>query len=308
MKIVKINKQKALLLLLVFVSILSWGSLIKTYGRYIYNELRDYYFASHSFYFNSDKLDVGFNNEELDNYSGVDPYTITINMNSYKNNFVASSSDIDYNITYKCSNNATCEVSKSSGIIYAASHTDSFYVTITPKENLSDGDKIWVEVEATSISPYKKTLKGKFTLKVGKMGLAYEINDVKNRAYFDVHFTNTYDFYTVNEAFANHNVGDRIDIETFLSLSNIDKEKCSSAVIEIKFDPRVAVLDMTNDAYINNISKTTRIINNYEYIDGFIFKVEALSSKSVRFYKSNVSNDYTYPFNNNNSIVDVIYH
>lgn len=90
------KKSNILVVLLVILSIFSWGSLFKTYGRYIYNELRDYYLASHSFYFNSDRLDVGVKNEELDNYSGVDPYTITINMNSYKNNFVASSSDIDY--------------------------------------------------------------------------------------------------------------------------------------------------------------------------------------------------------------------
>ena len=267
-----------------------------------------YYLASHSFYFNSDKLDVGVKNEELDNYSGVDPYTVTINMNSYKNNFVASSSDIDYDITYECSSNATCEISKTSGVIYAASHTDSFYVTITPNGNLSDGDTIWVEVETTSKSPYKKTLKGRFTLRVGKMGLGYEITDVKNRAYFDVNFTNTYDFYTVNEAFSNYSVGDRIDITTYLGLSDTEKDKCSSAVIEIKFDPSIAVLDMTNEAYINNTSSTTRTIGGYKYIDSFIFKVEALSSKSVRFYKSNVSNNYTYPFNNNESIVEVIYH
>ncbi len=308
MKKVKINNQKILVLLLVSISILSWTILLKTYGRYIYNELRDYYFASHSFYFNSDKLDVGINIEELDNYSGVDPYTITINVSSFKNNYVASSSDIDYNITYRCSNNATCEVSKTSGIIYTASHTDSFYVTITPNETLSDGDKVWVEVETTSLSPYKKTLKGKFILKVGKMGLAYEIIDVKNRAYFDVNFTNTYDFYIVEEKFSNYNVGDKIDISTYMNLSNIDKDKCSSAVIEIKFNPMIAILDMTNDAYINNVGKTTKIINGYEYIDGFIFKVDALSSTSIRFYKNDVNNDYTYPFNNNNSIVDVIYH
>ena len=65
---------------------------------------------------------------------------------------------------------------------------------------------------------------------------------------------------------------------------------------------------MTNEAYINNTSSTIRTIDGYKYIDSFIFKVEALSSKSVRFYKSNVSNDYTYPFNNNESIVEVIYH
>ncbi len=302
------KKSNILVVLLVILSIFSWGSLFKTYGRYIYNELRDYYLASHSFYFNSDKLDVGVKNEELDNYSGVDPYTITINMNSYKNNFVASSSDIDYDITYECSSNATCEISKTSGVIYAASHTDSFYVTITPNENLSEGDTIWVEVETTSKSPYKKALKGRFTLKVGKMGLGYEITDVKNRAYFDVNFTNTYDFYTVNEAFSNYSVGDRIDITTYLGLSDTEKDKCSSAVIEIKFDPSIAVLDMTNEAYINNTSSTTRDIGGYKYIDSFIFKVDALSSKSVRFYKSNVSNDYTYPFNNNESIVEVIYH
>lgn len=308
MKLIEQNRNKILKILLILIILLSITIFVRTFGRYIYNEIRDFYLASHSFYFNSDKLSVAMNNEELDNYSGVDPYTITINLNSYKNNFVASSSDITYTISYTCSENATCELSKTEGIIYTASHTDAFYVTITPKENLSDKESIWVEITATATSPYQKTLRGKFTLTVGKMGLTYAINDVKNRAYFDISFTNTYDFYTINEAFQNYNIGDRIDINTYLNLSDDDKKKCSSAVIEIKFDPSIVILDMTNELYLNAINSTTKKINNKDYINGLTFTIEALSSNTIRFYKSDVTKDYTYPFGTSSPIITVIFH
>lgn len=305
MKFLKQNKNKVFIVLVIFISLIFFTD---TFGKYIYNEIRDFYLASHSFYFNSDKLSVGMTNEELDYYSGVDPYTITINMNSYKNNYVAANSDITYDISYECSSNATCEVSKTTSTIYSASHTDSFYVTITPNESLTDGDSIYVIVYATSTSPYTKTLKGKFTLNVGRMGLTYEINDVKNRAYFDMSFTNTYDFYTVDEAFDTYSSGDRIDINTYLGLTDEYKNKCTSALIEIDFDPNKVILDMTNELYLNRISYNTTTINNYEYINNLTFKIDALSSNTIRFYKSDVSNDYTYPFVNDTSIVSVTFH
>ena len=304
----RLNREKTLKILFVLIVFLSLTLFVKTLGRYVYNEIRDFYLSSHSFYFNSDKLSVGMSNEELDYYSGVDPYTITINLNSYKNNYVASSSDITYNISFECSSNATCSISKESGVIYASSHTDSFYVTITPTESLDEGDNIWVIVSASATSPYVKTLRGKFQLNVGKMGLTYAINDVKNRAYFDMSFTNTYDFYTIDDAFDGYTAGERIDITTYLSLSDENKAKCSSAVIDINFDPSVVILDMTNELYLNAVRYTTEEINGNAYINGLTFKIDALSSNTIRFYKADVSNNYTYPFENSSSIVNVTFH
>ena len=290
-----------------FLAIVVFLIVGKTYGKIIYSEIRDFYLSTKSFYFNSDKLQVGLSNQQIDNWSGADSYSIGINMNSYKNNKVGANSDISYDISYECSENANCSVSKSYGVIYASSNTDSFVVNIEGREQLQDGDEVWVIVTATSTSPYVKTLKGKFTLKVGKMGLSYEIVDVSNRPYMDVHITNTLDFYTVEEAFDSYSVGDRIDIETYLGLDESYRDKCKSASVSISFDPSVVVFDMTNSVYLRNRGVTTTLIDGYSYINGISFRVDALSSEVVRFYKSDASSNYSYPLGEGEPIVDVVF-
>ena len=205
-------------------------------------------------------------------------------MNSYKNNTVYSDSDISYDIKYSCSENVTCEISKNSGIIYSSKHTDSFIVTITPKVNLNDGEKATINLETTSSSPYKKTLKGKFNVVVGKLGLSYEINDSVGNPFFEVAVTNTLDYYVVRNAFNGYSVGDKVDIKTFLSFSEMEKNNCASSIVTIDFSPNNVLLDMTSTAY---------------------FKVDALSSYKVKFYKKDSTKDYTYPFTNSQSIVNV---
>ncbi len=299
--------KKIRVIVICFLAIVVFLIVGKTYGKIIYSEIRDFYLSTKSFYFNSDKLQVGLSNQQIDNWSGADSYSIGINMNSYKNNKVGANSDISYDISYECSENANCSVSKSYGVIYASSNTDSFVVNIEGREQLQDGDEVWVIVTATSTSPYVKTLKGKFTLKVGKMGLSYEIVDVSNRPYMDVHITNTLDFYTVEEAFDSYSVGDRIDIETYLGLDESYRDKCKSASVSISFDPSVVVFDMTNSVYLRNRGVTTTLIDGYSYINGISFRVDALSSEVVRFYKSDASSNYSYPLGEGEPIVDVVF-
>lgn len=293
------NKKKFLIIIAICILIPTASIL----ARYAYNEARNFYLASKNFYFNSDKLDITMVNHQLDNWSGAESYTITFNMNSYKNNKLYANSDITYDITYNCSSNIDCEATKDNGIIYASKHTDSFDITITPNTVLKDGDTVSLEVYANATSPYTKTLRGKFSFKVGKMGLTYEIEDEKNRPYLEVNITNTLDFYVVKEAFDDYVVNERIDIDTYLGLSEDKKNKCSSAIITLGFDPNVLVLDMTSPAYLKAISTDEETINNYNYINKLSFKMDALSSESVKIYKRNVSEDYTYPLVNNNPVV-----
>ena len=224
-------------------------------------------------------------------------------MNSYANNKKFAKSNISYGVTYRCSTNLRCQSSAASGTIYATTHTDSFTVTLTPIVTFHDGDEAWLEVTASATAPYEKTISGRFVLKVGKMGVYYEIVDKVNQPYCDLNITNTLDYYTVKTAFGNHAVGDRIDVSTYLSLSATDKEKCASTTIDLSFNPNVVLLDITNENYLKNIGTTTTQINNYNYINGLTFKVDALSSTVVRFYKQDTTQNYTYPFNNNSPII-----
>lgn len=296
----KINKKLILFALIIIV--LSVGTI---YGKYIYLEIKDFYLATQNFYFSGDKIDIHGSTYMLDNWSGTDSYTIPFTVNNYKNNSVYTTSDISYDISFTCSSNATCSASKTTGIIYSEGHTDTFNITMRPNVTLSTGDQISVDVEVTTTDPYIKTLTGTFILKVGTMGIFYEIEDVADRTYFTVNITNTRDYYTVDEAFDSYSVGDEISMETYLALSDTDKEKCSSVIMDLSFNPTVVLLDMTTSAYLRKTSESTTNIGGYDYLSEFTFKIDALDSEEVKFYKVNKANDYTYPFVNTSPIVNV---
>lgn len=301
----KSRKKKNAKKVSITIAILLITISIPTFGIYVLNKINDFYLRSNEFYFYSDKLKDTEAIYQINNWSGVDPYTITINMNSMYNNLKKTSYDISYDISYSCTDNATCQISKSSGVILANSNSDFFNIIITPNVGLRTGDKVTVAVTATSISKYKKNLKARFTLVVGQESLSYEIVDSKNSKYLDLNITNTLSYYNIKEAFGSYKVGDKIDVDTYLSLSDTDKSKCYSAIIILKFNPNVVLLDMTNTNYLNSTSSTTTQINNSNYINSITFKVEPISSAVIRFYKQDVTKDYTYPIINSKSIIEV---
>lgn len=295
------NHKISLMILIILLSIPIMTSL----SRFIYSELKDTFFNSKKFYFSSDKLGEEMLRYQIDNWNGVDPYNITINMNSFKNNLVTSNTDITYDISYNCSSNITCSVSKNTSVIYSATNTDQFTINTVPNTKLNDGDSIWIEVEATSTSPYIKTLSARFVINVGYYGLSYEISDNENDLFLELKITNTLDYYEIKESFDNYSVGDKIDIQTYLNLIDEKKKKCASATVNLKFNPNDLLIDMTSNAYLKSKVKTTTLINNYDYINGITFYIDAISSEYIRFYKTNISKNYTYPNDNNESIINV---
>lgn len=301
----KWQKFKIKQLFIVVVIFCCIFSFVVTFGKYISNNVYDFFLKSKEFYFNSDKLSEDTAVFEIDNWSGVDDYVITVNMNSIENNLKSASYDIGYDISYKCSSNAICQLSKTSGIINASSNSDSFNLTITPNTQLNDGDKVEVEIETKSTAKYKKTLKGKFTFVVGKENLTYQIVDSNQSPYMELAFTNTLTYYTVKEPFSNYSVGENIDSDTYLTLSDSDKAKCYSAIVSIEFDPKDILLDMTDEVYLKSSDRKNQNINGKNYISGFTIEIAPCSSTNIRFYKSNVSEDYSYPNKDNKSIVKV---
>lgn len=299
-KLKKIKKKHIIIISVILILL----SITFSYGRFIYNGIRNYYLSTKSFYFNSDKMSDNESYYQLDNWSGVDPVTITFNMDSKKNNLVASPDNIEYDIDYECSTNVTCVASKESGLIMNGTHTDNFTITMTPNTNLYEGDYIELEVSASATEPYEKTISGRFKINVGEIGLSYEIQDEPGRAYLDFNITNTLDYYKVLTPFGTHNQNDKIEISEYLSLSPENKRKCASAVINLSFDPSVLRLDMTNEAFLQAITNSSSLMSDgYDYLNSVTFGVEALSSTSVRFYKLNTNNNYTYPFVTNTPIV-----
>ena len=303
-----LNKQKLFLLyVLIFILILSSF----TFARYAYQSIKAYFFQTKKFYFNCDKLTEAGSNIEMTNWSGVGQYSVTFNMNSYKNNLLFSDDNIQYDIDFECSDNVTCSVvdDKTNGTISSNTHSDSFTIVITvPTETiLHDKDRVELYVETTSTSPYVKKLKGTFALVVGYYGLSYEIDDSKNSPYLITRITNTLDYYVVKEAFGSYSVNNQIDVDTYLGLTPEQQAKCASSIVTLTFDPNVVLLDMTSQNYQDAIHTTTRTINGHSYISSISFKIDAMSSEQVKFYKVNTSQNYTYPNNNGTSVIAVSY-
>lgn len=292
-------------ILLIFVLLVCFVTLTATFGRYVINSINNFFLRTQEFYFYSDKLKETKAYYGVENWTGVDDYTITINMNSYENNLKTTSYDIGYNVTYTCSSNAICQLSKNTGNISSLSHSDYFYVTITPNLGLSVGDKVWVDIVATSTTKYTKTLEAQFSLTVGRESMSYEITDNANDKYLDLNITNTLSYYTIGESFLTYNVGDKIDVDNYVMLSDTNKNKCYSQKITLSFDPTIVLLDMTNTYYLNATNVSTQTINGYSYINGITFNIEPIQSAKIRFYKVDSSQNYTYPITNSTSIVTV---
>lgn len=291
-------KQFIILFFLFFNSLF----LVSVFGRYVVNKANDFFARSKVFYFYSDKLDVNNPVYQIENWSGVDDYVVIINMNSYKNILLTTAYDVEYDISYTASDNVICQLTKTSGVIKGDSHTDSFNLIITPNQILETGDVVAIEITAKATAPYEQELKGRFNLIVGQEQLTYEVEDSAYNPYLEVNITNTLSYYIVQEDFGEYEANDRIVRDVYLSLSEEDKAKCYSKIVTINFDTNSVMLDMTSNAYVNAVSTTTTTRDNHTYINSVTFKIDALSSQSVRFYKIDESQDYT---NNNSNIINV---
>ncbi len=274
-----------------------------TIARYVYNAIRNYYLETQDFYFNCDKMSLNNSLYQIDNWDGVEDFSVTFNMNSIKNNLVVSKSDISYNLSYTCSSNVVCTASKNNGVIDAQSNRDYFIINIHPIVSLQEGDSVWLNVSSTSISPYVQTISGRIQLNVGIPGLTYEIMDEANRPYLNFSLTNTFDFYKVIRAYGNHAVGEEISSSAYRNLPSSEKENYASALITLSFDPHVVLLDLTSEFYQDAVSHTEIEIDGYQYVNSITFKVDPISSEMIRFYKKNASMNYTYPYGTNTPII-----
>ena len=62
---------------------------------------------------------------------------------------------------------------------------------------------------------------------------------------------------------------------------------------------------MTDTNYKNRLSTETTNIGNNKYISGFSFKVNATSNEKIKFYKNDITKNYTYPIINDTSEIKV---
>lgn len=262
------NNNKIIPILIVLTILAFLVPIMTSLSKYVYNAIHDYYLGTKGFYFNSDKLSSNHSEFEIaNNWSGAETYTITINLNSKKNDLVFAETDIDYEIKYTHSDNIECTISKTSGTIIGSANgginEDYFIITVNPAAgtSLPNGATTWVEIEVTSTSPYVATLSGKLMVGVGTEDINYEIMDSVNNPYLEVNITNSL---------------------------NTGKD------VTLSFDPNVILLDMTSKFTLNSSAKTTVQINGYDYVNTVTSYVGSLETITVKFYKVDPSQDYTY--------------
>ena len=304
MNFIRKHKKASIITLIILIIILLFGS---TFARYIYNLINNYILETKEFYFNSNILAANGKEYRINNWDGVNDYVLTIDVNSRKSSLAATPSDIKYDIEVSCPSSVECSLNKQEGIIYQATQTDTYQITIHPTEEFYEGDEIEVETTATSSFPYVKSLSATYHIGIETSDFTYDIEDAVGDKFFTLNLTNTVSYYQVERAFGSYQKGDRITIDEYRNLTDAEKENCFSAKVTLNFTPRDIFLDMTNTNYLHRIpnSEKTEVINNFNYVNEFSFKMDASSSAKVMFYKDDPSQDYTYPIINDTSIINV---
>lgn len=301
-----IRKHRKFFLILAAILIILIG-LSSIFGRYLYNYVNNYILETKEFYFNSSVLKMNTSQYRINNWDGVNAYTLTIDLNNRKNVLKKTDVDIEYVTEVTCKNGITCTTSKTSGTIVKDLESDSFQVQVVPQRRYEAGEEIEINIKARSTSPYTKELSATYYLRVVENDYNYNIEDEENQNYLVLNFINSLTFYQVNEAFGTYSVNDIIGLEDYNDLSAADKEKTFSAIVTLKFDPHEVILDMTNTTYIHRIPNSEKTVNidGHKYITEYSYKALATSSDKILFYKNDRTKNYTYPINTSESIVKV---
>ena len=294
------KRRRLIILLIILVLILPVGI---TFSRYVTEIIKNYIMEANNFFFNSDKLVDGGITYGINNWGGVGIIEFQIQLNNHKNNILTSDADIEYTLSTTCNDtDVICSLSANSGVIQREEKTDDIVFTVNPRRPFNDNESITVSLSATSSSPYVKTLSATFVVTVGKRGINYEITDSVSSPYMLFKITNSQDTYKVITAFGSHPVGELLTTTEYLALSSQEKENCASALVTLTFNPNDVILDTTSDIMKNANYSTTRV-DGIDYISSITFKVEAMESMDIRFYKKDRSRNYTYPITNGTPIV-----
>ncbi len=305
-KRVKIKYKKIIILVMAILFLIFVGPIL---AKFVTDTYHSYYLSAKHFYFTSNRLKKNNPTYLVNNWSGVGSFNIDVGLSSTKNSLVYSNYDIPYTVRYVCPTGVTCSFNKNSGTIYGndPNHADSVVLSVNPGRTYTENETLSIYIEASSTSPYVETIGAYFQYVVGKQGVTYEIEDEANRPYLMLKITSAINFCKVTTAFGNYSVNDIINSSTYATLSSENKLKCASKKIDLSFNPNTILLDTTSNI-INQSTYTTQTISGVDYINTLSFGIGPVSTMAIKFYKVNPSNNYTYPYENNSSIITVNAH
>lgn len=131
---------------------------------------------------------------------------------------------------------------------------------------------ITIRIKASTQEPYRKEISCEISLRIQQvLANSYEIEDVANRNYLVLKIVNT------------HDTGGNVSLE---------------------FDPNVVRIDLNDEAYLNRVEGSEET-NSDGYVQKFVFTMEKEAAKNIKFYKVDMSQDYTYPSGNTDSVITV---
>ena len=278
----KINKVKIGISIFLIALVIS----ITVFGRYIYNNIREAYFTSRQFFFTSDLLTIDNQTYTYENWGGIDVYEINLDLYSYANTLLRLDYDLEYQISCEALNpdkirrsiNSADGPTSTDGIIYAKidgkeNNVSKITIYVTPLTQINKGDTVSVAIRASTQEPYQKEISCEVSLKIKEQTTnTYEIEDVANRNYAVLKLLNAQ--------------------ETALQYT-------------LTFDPRVLRLDLNDEIYVNKVSATTTTVNGNQYVNKIVFNLDKESAKNVKFYKVDMSQNYTYPSGDTAPVINV---
>ena len=131
---------------------------------------------------------------------------------------------------------------------------------------------ITIRIKASTQEPYQKEISCEISLRIQQvLANSYEIEDIANRNYLTLKVINT------------HETGGNVSLE---------------------FDPNVVRIDLNDEAYINRVEGSEEV-NSDGYVEKFVFTMDKESAENIKFYKVDMSQDYTYPSGDTSSIITV---
>ena len=267
----KLNKFKVSIV--VIIVLLVFG--ITVFGRYIYNSAREAYLTAQQFYFSSNILTVNGSNYQYENWGGSGTYAIEFELYSYLNSISKLDYDLGYTVTCSTSDTDKIRIGINSDdvnapttltdAIPASTNTSQVGIFVTPIAEIEKNESVKIQVTASTSVPYQKTISCEFTLKAVTQGEnTYLIQDAVNQEY------------------------------AILSLTCVND---SGAQVTLEFDPSKLRIDMNDEVYINRVvdEDVTVTIDGKSYVKKFIFNIDAETTKNVKFYKVDKTENYTYP-------------
>ena len=270
----KLNKVKVGIVLFIIVIAFS----ITVFGRYIYNSLRDVYLTAQQFYFESDILDVDTPVYSYNNWGGIDVYEVEFDLYSYNNKLEKLDYNLEYTLTCEslstdkisCSIRTTDGGTTANGTIYTSSdNTAREKILVTPIDDIALGETVYLLVTARTEDPYVKEISCKFAITASTQGLnSYVIEDVANRDYAVLKLVN----------------------------GNV-----TATQVTIEIDPDKLRLDLNDEIYQDNEG----IQLDGSYVKKITFNMEAESSKNIKLYKVDKTQNYTYPGANLENVITV---